>query len=132
MSRFDLLFVMLDQLDPESDHRIAAHVIRGHRYRPGHGETGHDSDYDDDDSDDESFEDINDKVHSVWQRPRQQFSQSEYACNSSQKDDPDWHSQDVLQHDFLRKYLHFAKTRMKPVLAEDTREFIANRYSTRK
>lgn len=129
LSRFDLLFVMLDQLDPESDRRIAAHVIRGHRYRPGHGETGHDSDYDDDDSDDESEEDANDKVHSVWQRSRQQFSQSEYTHKSSQEDDPDPHSQDVLQHDFLRKYLHFAKTRMKPVLTEEARECIANRYA---
>ena len=129
LSRFDLLFVMLDQLDPESDRRIAAHVIRGHRYRPGHGETGHDSDYDDDDSDDESGEDDNDKVHSVWQRSQQPFSQSEYAHMSSKEDNPDPHSQDVLQHDFLRKYLHFAKTRMKPVLTEEARECIANRYA---
>jgi DNA replicative helicase MCM subunit Mcm2 (Cdc46/Mcm family) len=68
-------------------------------------------------------------VHSVWQRSRQQFSQSEYTHKSSQEDDPDPHSQDVLQHDFLRKYLHFAKTRMKPVLTEEARECIANRYA---
>jgi hypothetical protein len=35
-------------------------------------ETGHDSDYDDDDSNYESGEDVNDKVHSVWQRSQQQ------------------------------------------------------------
>merc|ERR1711865_630499 len=41
----------------------------------------------------------------------------------------DEHSDDVLQHDFLRKYLHFAKTRMKPVLTEEARECIAGRYA---
>jgi DNA replication licensing factor MCM3 len=127
LSRFDLLFVVLDQLDPDTDRKIASHVIRGHRYRPNHGQTGHDSDYDDDDSDDELGDDDSDKVHSVWQRSSA-MSQSEYTHKNTQ-DDPDPHSQDVLQHDFLRKYLHFAKTRMKPVLTEEARECIANRYA---
>ena len=35
----------------------------------------------------------------------------------------------MLQHEFLRKYLHFAKTRMKPVLTEEARECIAGRYA---
>lgn len=126
LSRFDLLFVVLDQLDPEVDRMIATHVIRGHRYRSGHGTTGHDSDYDDDDdSDDEG--DGKDKVHSVWQRSHHQ-SKTEYTLTQAQDDD-DPHSSDILQHDFLRKYLHFAKTRIKPVLTEEAREAIASRYA---
>jgi DNA replication licensing factor MCM3 len=116
LSRFDLLFVVLDQVDPETDRKIANHVIRGHRYRPDHGGAGHDSDYDDDDSDDEM--DVGDRVHSVWQRNRHSSGQSEEP-----------HSDDILQHDFLRKYLHFAKTRMRPELSDGAREFIANRYA---
>ena len=54
LSRFDLLFVVLDQLDPDSNRRIAAHVIRGNCYKSAHGHPGHDSDYDDDDNDVES------------------------------------------------------------------------------
>jgi DNA replication licensing factor MCM3 len=130
LSRFDLLFVVLDQIDPETDRRIATHVIRGHRYRPGNGRTGHDSDYDDDD--DDSDDDIGDeggesRVHSVWQRAHH-TTQTEYTLTQA-NDDADPHSSDVLQHEFLRKYLHFAKTRMQPVLTEGAREFIANRYS---
>jgi DNA replication licensing factor MCM3 len=32
LSRFDLLFVMLDEKDPESDRKIAERVIMNHRY----------------------------------------------------------------------------------------------------
>jgi DNA replication licensing factor MCM3 len=108
----------LDQIDPESDRRIADHVIRGHRYRPDHGQSGHDSDFDDEDSDDDG--DKENRVHSVWQRNRQ-------VVSSQSSRDP--HAHDMLQHDFLRKYMHFAKTRMKPVLTDRAREFIAYRYA---
>lgn len=33
LSRFDLLFVMLDQVDKESDEKISDHVVRMHRFR---------------------------------------------------------------------------------------------------
>ena len=33
LSRFDLLFVMLDEKDPESDRKIAQRVITNHRYQ---------------------------------------------------------------------------------------------------
>jgi DNA replication licensing factor MCM3 len=122
LSRFDLLFVVLDQPDPENDRRIAAHVIRGHRYQNPQGQVGHDSDYDDDDdtSDEEEVGDAG-KAHAIWTRSRYDFGAG--------GDDDDEHSDEVLQHDFLRKYLHFAKTRMKPVLTEEARECIAGRYA---
>jgi DNA replication licensing factor MCM3 len=122
LSRFDLLFVVLDQMDPETDRLIANHVIRGHRYSPEHGRAGHDSDYDDDDSDDDM--DDEQRVHSVWQRSRHSSRQGE---TTSSDEDP--HSDDILQHDFLRKFLHFAKTRMRPELTNGAREYIANRYA---
>ena len=131
LSRFDLVFVVLDQLDPDSDRRIAAHVIRGHRYQSGGGRSGHDSDYDDDDDEtsdeEEGVRDGGDKTHAIWQRSRYDTANPSGVRPGREDDDP--HSDDVLQHEFLRKYLHFAKTRMKPVLSEEARECIAGRYA---
>lgn len=33
LSRFDLLFVMLDIVEGDVDHMISEHVVRMHRYR---------------------------------------------------------------------------------------------------
>ena len=36
LSRFDLIFIVLDEMDPDHDRRISDHVLRMHRYRnPG-------------------------------------------------------------------------------------------------
>jgi len=120
LSRFDLLFVVLDQIDPSSDRRIASHVIRGHRHRSGNDDVDHDSDDDDDGAGSSS------KPRSVWQR--RATTSGEYS-QLDKSDTAGDCSDDILQHDFLRKYLHFAKTRINPVLTEGARESIANRYA---
>lgn len=33
LSRFDIIFVVLDEMDPDNDRRISEHVLRMHRYR---------------------------------------------------------------------------------------------------
>lgn len=111
LSRFDLLFVVLDQMDPETDRKIATHVIRGHRSRTV------ESDRDDDSDDEEGVE-----GHSIWQRNR-------HVAEDDVVSDDDPHANDALRLDFLRKYLHYAKLRIQPVLTESARDFIAARYA---
>jgi DNA replication licensing factor MCM3 len=114
LSRFDLLFVVLDQMDPELDRMIATHVIRGHRTKAV------EIDHDDDSDDDGEIQ----TTRSIWQRSN--FI-SDDDDDLSETDDP--HKRDALQLDFLRKYLHYAKTRIQPILTESARDFIAARYA---
>jgi DNA replication licensing factor MCM3 len=133
LSRFDLLFVVLDQMDPESDRRIAAHVIRGHRYQDARGRATHESSDDDDGDDTSDEEEDAEGGHSVWVRSRYDSADAltgaRVGAGAEEDDEDDPHCDDVLQHEFLRKYLHFAKTRMRPVLTEEARECIAGRYA---
>ena len=40
LSRFDMLFVILDTIEPQRDAEIADHVLRMHRYRPAGADAG--------------------------------------------------------------------------------------------
>lgn len=119
LSRFDLLFIVLDQLDPALDRRLSEHVIRSHQYRrPGTvmepEPLNQQSTLNLDDSNDN-----NAPVDTpVWLR-----SGNSYTDVSARRG-----TNDVLTKDFLRKYIHFAK-RIQPVLSEDAIERISNAYA---
>mmetsp|Transcript_25427 Transcript_25427/g.41319 ORF Transcript_25427/g.41319 Transcript_25427/m.41319 type:complete len:653 (-) Transcript_25427:105-2063(-) len=87
LSRFDLLFVVLDQMDPDTDRRIAAHVIRGHKYRNAAGQTGHDSDYDDDDDDDAGDADAAKKTEAETSTQGEQATQKDLFGDSSDEEE---------------------------------------------
>jgi len=132
LSRFDLLFVVLDQLDPTIDRRIASHVIRGHRYRAQGSNfisagTVSDDELDEDSEDEYAPSNQPNTKSTVWQRSN--HPSSEVYPEDDDKEEEDMHAHDVLQQDFLRKYLHFSKTRIKPILTENAREEIVVRYA---
>jgi DNA replication licensing factor MCM3 len=129
LSRFDLLFVILDQLDPESDRRIANHVMKGHQYKASNRAQFNDSDNDDDDDD---MEEEASSSSVIWQRSTYcgpSFSNSYLHRITDDEDDESDSSDNILHHEFLRKYLHYAKTNCKPILTEEARESIASRYA---
>lgn len=144
LSRFDLLFVVLDQLDPSVDRRIASHVLRGHRYRrpgmglgpelPGSLLYNNDSD-DESDTEDDAPEILRrPKKTNVWLRSNQHpFTHNNHSsiliAEEDEDDEAGEPTDDVLSQEFLRKYLHFAKSRMEPVLTDEAREAIASRYA---
>ena len=121
LSRFDLLFIVLDQLDPVIDRRLSEHVIKSHQYRrPGtimEPEALHQAST-------LNLEDAegHEQDTPVWQRGgRGGATLSENDASSSS---------DVLTKEFLRKYIHFAKKLPKPTLSEESMESISSAYAT--
>eukprot|EP01039_Chlorochromonas_danica_P000197 gene197-207_t len=123
LSRFDLLFIVLDQLDPNFDRRLAEHVVRSHQYRrPG---TIMEPEAINQASSSLSLEDTTDNSTAVdsvvWQRVGKTFA-GDVHRNADHKDD-------ILTKDFLRKYIHFAKNRIQPVLSNEAMDQIASAYT---
>ena len=112
LSRFDLLFIVLDQLDPVSDRRLSEHVLRSHQYRkPGtimEPEPLYQTSFFTlDDPSDQS------KNTSVWNRGGQLHSGAG----------------DFLTKDFLRKFMYFAKKKIEPVLTDVAMSNISEAYT---
>ncbi|GIL50949.1 hypothetical protein Vafri_7014 [Volvox africanus] len=106
LSRFDMLFVVLDSMNDERDRQVALHVLRQHQYRPpgddGRGatmqETIHDRrlSLDQDPDDPKIWLKIDTRLHGA-------------AAESDQQ---------VLTTEFLRKYLIFAKRKYARAAAQ--------------
>ncbi|KAF0690092.1 Aste57867_18486 [Aphanomyces stellatus] len=114
LSRFDLLFVVLDSLDRHADRMISDHVLRNHRYvTPG-----------------EEGRPISFHTNEIWAD-----DEASKAADTSifQPYDPLLHpnssKEGVLTVNFLKKYIHYAKSRLPPVLTEQARDLIAEGYA---
>jgi DNA replication licensing factor MCM3 len=115
LSRFDLLFIVLDQLDPVSDRRLSEHVLRSHQYRkPGtimEPEPLYATSlFSIDDPSDTS------KSNAIWNR-----GGATAQIHSA--------SSDFLSKDFLRKYMHYAKNKPKPTLTDTAMVNISDAYT---
>ncbi|XP_041028866.1 DNA replication licensing factor MCM3 [Juglans microcarpa x Juglans regia] len=115
LSRFDLLFIVLDQMDPDIDRQITEHVLRMHRFRSAidGGEATIDGSLrygrEDEADTDSVFVKYNRMLHGKrTERGRKR---------------------DTLTIKFLKKYIHYAKHRIQPELTDEASEHIATAYA---
>ncbi|SNX83205.1 probable MCM3 - subunit of pre-replication complex [Melanopsichium pennsylvanicum] len=130
LSRFDLLFVVTDDVDEQRDRMISEHVLRMHRYlQPGLEEgtpavdnldqaldvgapEGTDADGAAMLGDTSPFEKFNPLLHSG-------------VTGTGRSSD----KKEVLSIAFIKKYIQYAKSRVHPVLTKGAAEWIVNVYS---
>lgn len=122
LSRFDLLFVMLDTVDNENDQRISDFVVRMHRYRNPKEQDG--------------------EVLPMGGNYAEFLTTFNLQSdNETTKEMPIYEKYDALLHgdsrarteqilsvQFMRKYIHLAKC-LKPRLTQEASDVIANEYS---
>jgi len=120
LSRFDLLFIVLDKLDPRLDRAISEHVLRMHRYE---GKESNDFDDDQEANEDES------QTTPIYEK-RDKLLQG--AAASLRRKDGKKKKVRFLTKDFIKKFIEFAKKRAEgnpPILTDEAREAIAQRYA---
>ncbi|XP_057420228.1 DNA replication licensing factor MCM3-like [Lotus japonicus] len=116
LSRFDLLFIVLDQMDPDIDRRISEHVLRMHRFLSpmdgGGAALDGSSGYgrqDEADAESSIFVQYNRMLHG--------------------KKTVKGNKRDTLTIKFLKKYIHYAKHRVQPDLTDEASDQIATAYA---
>ncbi|XP_063688076.1 zygotic DNA replication licensing factor mcm3-like [Bolinopsis microptera] len=117
LSRFDLLFVVLDVMDPEHDARIAEFVLRMHRYRNPGEQDGEPIRIDGDVDNLATYEDKEEEEE------MELYVKHDNLLHGQKKN-----TQKLCSLQFLRKYIHVAKN-MSPVLTREAAECISNEYA---
>ncbi|KAM9563488.1 DNA replication licensing factor MCM3 [Guaruba guarouba] len=120
LSRFDLLFIVLDQMDAEQDREISDHVLRMHRYRKPNEQDG-------------DAMPLGSAVE-ILATEDPDFAQEEeqelqvYEKHNDLLHGPHRRKEKIVSMEFMRKYIHVAKM-IKPVLTEESASYIAEEYS---
>ncbi|EDQ85343.1 uncharacterized protein MONBRDRAFT_38861 [Monosiga brevicollis MX1] len=111
LSRFDLLFIVLDKMQPELDDRLASHVLSSHLYRKPGEEAGEAL----------VMETAADVV--IAEVPEEKTEETPSQWSERQID-----GYKILSTQFVRKYIKFA-SQLQPVLSPEAANAIAEAYA---
>ncbi|XP_031481612.1 DNA replication licensing factor MCM3 homolog 3 [Nymphaea colorata] len=116
LSRFDLLFIVLDQMDAEIDRQISEHVLRMHRYRSATEDGGTTLD--------ENSRYVEEDEADVTTQIFVKYNRMLHGEKKSKR-----FKKETLTIKFLKKYIHYAKSRHQPVLTDEASDCIATAYA---
>ncbi|KAF7663786.1 hypothetical protein LDENG_00200240 [Lucifuga dentata] len=120
LSRFDLLFIVLDQMDPEQDREISDHVLRMHRYRDPREPEG-------------TAMTLGGTVDVLATEDPDAVTENQEELQIYEKHNNLLHGskrkrEKIVSKEFMRKYIHIAKS-VTPVLTQEAANHIAEEYS---
>lgn len=126
LSRFDLLFIVTDDIDDFRDRQISEHVLRMHRYRQPNTEEGAPVREQSQQTlgvgiDEEANANKPTEVYEKYNAMLHAGVTVTTGRGSSRKPE-------VLSIAFMKKYIQYAKSRIKPVLTEEASECIGEIY----
>ncbi|XP_077126530.1 maternal DNA replication licensing factor mcm3 isoform X4 [Ranitomeya variabilis] len=120
LSRFDLLFIVLDQMDADNDREIADHVLRIHRYRTPGEQDGYamplGCSVEIFATDDPNATDVTDQELQIYEK------------HDTLLHGPRKNKSKIVSMEFIRKYIHVAKL-LKPVLTSEAADHISQEYA---
>ncbi|KAM3077225.1 MCM DNA helicase complex subunit [Clarireedia jacksonii] len=126
LSRFDLLFVVTDDIEDFRDRQISEHVLRMHRYRDPTTEEGapvREQSQQTLGVGVEQEADAN-KVTDVYEK----YNEMLHAGVTVTTGRGSHRRVEVLSIPFMKKYIQYAKTRIKPVLTQEASDRISEIY----
>ncbi|EAQ87934.1 conserved hypothetical protein [Chaetomium globosum CBS 148.51] len=125
LSRFDLLFVVTDDIEDTRDRQVSEHVLRMHRYRQAGTEEGAPVR---ENAGQALNVALNNQAES--QRPTEVYEKFDAMLHAGVKGTGRGANKkpEVLSIPFMKKYIQYAKTRIKPVLTQEAADRIADIY----
>ena len=121
LSRFDLIFVILDNIEPENDRTIADHVIRMHRYRAPNEQDGDVLPFA---CDVDLLSTLNQETQENQEAELQVYDKYDPTLHGPGRDK----KQKFVNLMFMRKYIHLAKG-LKPQLTKEAADLISEEYT---